>query len=135
MCFITLFFFSSPPSNSSLFFNLHKKSPTPRGGGNGQNIYPCINERLFSPYIPIAYICFKFYMIRAIIKPLPFTSCLAQIKVCPLGGFKWNWLTKSLVQFMSRGTVLIFVTKKQNSEELAHNLKIKAEIDCRWDFF
>jgi len=53
------------------------------------------------------------------------------VKVCPLGGYKWNWLTKSLVQFMSRGTVLIFVTKKQNSEELAHNLKIKAEIDCR----
>jgi len=53
------------------------------------------------------------------------------VKVCPLGGYKWQWLTKSLVQFMSRGSVLIFVTKKQNSEELAHNLKVKAEIDCR----
>jgi len=53
------------------------------------------------------------------------------VKVFPLGGYKWQWLTKSLVQFMSRGSVLIFVTKKQNSEELAHNLKVKAEIDCR----
>merc|ERR1719481_1364510 len=32
---------------------------------------------------------------------------------------------------MSEGSVLVFVTKKQNCEELAHNLKVKAEIDCR----
>jgi len=38
---------------------------------------------------------------------------------------------KSLVQFMSEGSVIIFVTKKQNCEELSHNLKTKAEIDCR----
>ena len=53
------------------------------------------------------------------------------VKVVSLGGHKWQWLVKSLVQFMSEGSVLIFVTKKQNCEELAHNLKVKAEIDCR----
>jgi len=53
------------------------------------------------------------------------------VMVVPLGGYKWQWLTKSLVQFMSEGSVLVFVTKKQNCEELAHNLKVKAEIDCR----
>jgi len=53
------------------------------------------------------------------------------VMVVPLGGQKWQWLTKNLVQFMSEGSVLVFVTKKQNCEELAHNLKVKAEIDCR----
>jgi len=53
------------------------------------------------------------------------------VMVVPLGGFKWQWLIKSLVQFMSSGSILVFVTKKQNCEELAHNLKVKAEIDCR----
>merc|ERR1719208_752103 len=48
-----------------------------------------------------------------------------------LGGQKWGWLVKNLVNFMSQGSVLVFVTKKQNCEELAHNLKVKAEIDCR----
>ncbi len=52
------------------------------------------------------------------------------VKVVPLGGFKWTWLTSQLVEFMSAGSVLIFVTKKQNCEELAHNLKAK-EFDCR----
>eukprot|EP00095_Tigriopus_kingsejongensis_P001571 snap_masked-scaffold907_size82601-processed-gene-0.19 protein:Tk01571 transcript:snap_masked-scaffold907_size82601-processed-gene-0.19-mRNA-1 annotation:"atp-dependent rna helicase ddx42-like" len=52
------------------------------------------------------------------------------VKVVDLGGYKWNWLLSSLVEFMSAGTVLIFVTKKQNCEELAHNLHIK-EIECR----
>ena len=53
------------------------------------------------------------------------------VMVVPLGGYKWQWLTKSLVQFMSEGSVLVFVTKKQNCEELAHNMKVKGEIDCR----
>lgn len=53
------------------------------------------------------------------------------VMVVPLGGHKWQWLIKSLVQFMSEGSVLVFVTKKQNCEELAHNMKVKAEIDCR----
>ncbi len=36
---------------------------------------------------------------------------------------KWTWLTKNIVKFTSVGSVLIFVTKKLNSEELAENLK------------
>nr|XP_057904888.1 ATP-dependent RNA helicase DDX42 isoform X2 [Doryrhamphus excisus] len=35
---------------------------------------------------------------------------------------KWGWLTRRLVEFTSSGSVLIFVTKKANSEELATNL-------------
>ncbi|CAL1587848.1 unnamed protein product [Knipowitschia caucasica] len=35
---------------------------------------------------------------------------------------KWNWLTRRLVEFTSTGSVLIFVTKKANSEELSTNL-------------
>ncbi|XP_020787387.2 LOW QUALITY PROTEIN: ATP-dependent RNA helicase DDX42 [Boleophthalmus pectinirostris] len=35
---------------------------------------------------------------------------------------KWTWLTRRLVEFTSSGSVLIFVTKKANSEELATNL-------------
>ncbi|CAN7996374.1 unnamed protein product [Ixodes hexagonus] len=38
---------------------------------------------------------------------------------------KWNWLTNHLVEFTSVGSVLIFVTKKANAEELAANLKTK----------
>ena len=46
------------------------------------------------------------------------------------GGFKWQWLVSRLVEFMSEGSVLIFVTKKQNCDELAQNLKVK-EFDVR----
>nr|XP_040046597.1 ATP-dependent RNA helicase DDX42 [Gasterosteus aculeatus aculeatus] len=35
---------------------------------------------------------------------------------------KWDWLTRRLVEFTSTGSVLIFVTKKANCEELATNL-------------
>jgi len=52
------------------------------------------------------------------------------VKVLPLGGYKWNWVIGHLVQFMSEGSVLIFVTKKQNCEEFGHNLKLK-EFNCR----
>ncbi|XP_071391220.1 ATP-dependent RNA helicase DDX42 isoform X1 [Centroberyx affinis] len=38
------------------------------------------------------------------------------------GADKWTWLTRRLVEFTSSGSVLIFVTKKANSEELAANL-------------
>lgn len=41
------------------------------------------------------------------------------------GGHKWNWLNKRLVEFMSAGSVLIFVTKKANAEELCKNLVTK----------
>nr|XP_043906381.1 ATP-dependent RNA helicase DDX42 [Solea senegalensis] len=38
------------------------------------------------------------------------------------GTDKWSWLTRRLVEFTSTGSVLIFVTKKANCEELATNL-------------
>uniref|UniRef100_A0A4W6CK91 ATP-dependent RNA helicase DDX42 n=1 Tax=Lates calcarifer TaxID=8187 RepID=A0A4W6CK91_LATCA len=38
------------------------------------------------------------------------------------GTDKWAWLTRRLVEFTSSGSVLIFVTKKANCEELATNL-------------
>nr|CAB3237061.1 ATP-dependent RNA helicase DDX42-like [Phallusia mammillata] len=37
--------------------------------------------------------------------------------------FKWKWLTSRIVPFTSEGSLLIFVTKKANAEELAINLK------------
>ena len=52
------------------------------------------------------------------------------VKVMGTGGFKWQWLVSRLVEFMSEGSVLIFVTKKQNCDELAQNLKVK-EFDVR----
>ncbi|CAG2069490.1 unnamed protein product, partial [Timema podura] len=38
---------------------------------------------------------------------------------------KWSWLLANVVQFMSSGGVLIFVTKKVNAEEVANNLRLK----------
>ncbi|KAF7658995.1 hypothetical protein LDENG_00004650 [Lucifuga dentata] len=38
------------------------------------------------------------------------------------GSDKWDWLIRRLVEFTSSGSVLIFVTKKANCEELATNL-------------
>ena len=52
------------------------------------------------------------------------------VKVMGAGGFKWQWLISKLVEFTSVGSVLIFVTKKANSEELAKNLKLK-DFDVR----
>ncbi|QQP39234.1 ATPdependent RNA helicase DDX42like, partial [Caligus rogercresseyi] len=51
------------------------------------------------------------------------------VKVLEMGGHKWDWLRKSLVEFTSAGSVLIFVTKKLNCEELAGNLKVQ-EFTC-----
>lgn len=36
---------------------------------------------------------------------------------------KWAWLRQRLVEFTSRGSVLIFVTRKVNSEEVATSLR------------
>ncbi|KAK7010200.1 ATP-dependent RNA helicase DDX42, partial [Biomphalaria glabrata] len=47
------------------------------------------------------------------------------VEVLPLGPAKWTWLMRRLVGFTSEGSVLIFVTRKTNSEELAANLKAK----------
>jgi ATP-dependent RNA helicase DDX42 len=48
-----------------------------------------------------------------------------------VGGFKWNWLLAHLVEFTASGSVLLFVTKKQNCDELTHNLHLKEVVDCR----
>lgn len=42
---------------------------------------------------------------------------------------KWTWLLGHIVEFLSAGSVLIFVTKKANAEELANNLRLK-EYEC-----
>lgn len=53
------------------------------------------------------------------------------MKVVGTGGFKWQWLVSRLVEFMSEGSVLVFVTKKQNCDELAANLKVKEfDVGC-----
>ncbi|KAK2145515.1 hypothetical protein LSH36_677g04026 [Paralvinella palmiformis] len=44
------------------------------------------------------------------------------VYVMPPGPAKWKWLMSHLVEFTTVGTVLIFVTKKANSEELASNV-------------
>uniref|UniRef100_A0A8C7NVM0 RNA helicase n=1 Tax=Oncorhynchus mykiss TaxID=8022 RepID=A0A8C7NVM0_ONCMY len=44
------------------------------------------------------------------------------VEIMPSGVEKWGWLTRRLVEFTSSGSVLIFVTKKANCEELATNL-------------
>ncbi|CAK8677789.1 unnamed protein product [Clavelina lepadiformis] len=36
---------------------------------------------------------------------------------------KWKWLTSKIIPFTSEGSLLVFVTKKANAEELATNLK------------
>lgn len=45
------------------------------------------------------------------------------VELLPSGSEKWAWLTRRLVEFTSSGSVLIFVTKKANSDELATNLQ------------
>nr|XP_046270321.1 ATP-dependent RNA helicase DDX42 [Scatophagus argus]XP_046270322.1 ATP-dependent RNA helicase DDX42 [Scatophagus argus] len=44
------------------------------------------------------------------------------VELLPSGTDKWGWLTRRVVEFTSSGSVLIFVTKKANCEELATNL-------------
>nr|XP_056719323.1 ATP-dependent RNA helicase DDX42 isoform X1 [Euleptes europaea]XP_056719324.1 ATP-dependent RNA helicase DDX42 isoform X1 [Euleptes europaea] len=48
---------------------------------------------------------------------------ITQIVEILSGPNKWNWLTSRLVEFTSSGSVLLFVTKKANAEELANNLR------------
>ncbi|XP_064613626.1 ATP-dependent RNA helicase DDX42-like [Liolophura sinensis] len=48
------------------------------------------------------------------------------VEVLPsFGPAKWTWLIKRLVSFTSYGSVLIFVTRKANAEELATNLRAR----------
>ncbi len=39
------------------------------------------------------------------------------------GADKWSWINARLVEFVSAGKVLVFVTQKANAAELAKNLK------------
>ena len=45
------------------------------------------------------------------------------VKVFPEGPEKWQWINSKLVEFVASGKVLIFVTQKTNSAELAKNLE------------
>lgn len=45
------------------------------------------------------------------------------VELLPPGPAKWTWLVRRLVEMTTLGSVLIFVTRKANSEELATNLK------------
>nr|KAG5707656.1 hypothetical protein BaRGS_031038 [Batillaria attramentaria] len=48
------------------------------------------------------------------------------VEVLPgTGPAKWTWLVRRLVEFTSTGSVLIFVTRKANSEELATQLRAR----------
>ncbi|XP_064647593.1 ATP-dependent RNA helicase DDX42-like [Lineus longissimus] len=47
------------------------------------------------------------------------------VEVMTPGPAKWTWLTQRLVKFTTVGSVLIFVTRKANSIELAENLEKK----------
>lgn len=38
---------------------------------------------------------------------------------------KWNFLLSKIVQFLSEGSILIFVTKKADAEQVANNLSLK----------
>lgn len=42
---------------------------------------------------------------------------------------KWNWLLCRVVEFLSQGSILIFVTKKMEAEDVANKLKLK-EFEC-----
>ncbi|KAM9296411.1 ATP-dependent RNA helicase DDX42 [Gastrophryne carolinensis] len=47
------------------------------------------------------------------------------VAILPSGPDKWTWLTRKLVELTSTGSVLIFVTKKANADELANNLRLE----------
>lgn len=38
---------------------------------------------------------------------------------------KWEWLLSHLVEFLSQGSVLIFVTKKSDAEQVANSLRVQ----------
>ncbi|XP_077316326.1 ATP-dependent RNA helicase DDX42 [Lithobates pipiens] len=47
------------------------------------------------------------------------------VEILPSGPEKWSWMSRRLVEFTSTGSVLVFVTKKANAEELATNLRLE----------
>lgn len=38
---------------------------------------------------------------------------------------KWNWLLSKMVEFLSKGSILIFVTKKAEAEQVANSLQVQ----------
>ncbi|CAI2347556.1 unnamed protein product [Caenorhabditis sp. 36 PRJEB53466] len=48
-----------------------------------------------------------------------------KVLIMPSQDVKFHWLIRNLVEFASLGKVLIFVTKKHDSEEVAKKLKLK----------
>ncbi|CAI9535976.1 unnamed protein product [Staurois parvus] len=47
------------------------------------------------------------------------------VEILTSGPDKWSWMTRRLVEFTSTGSVLVFVTKKANADELASNLRLE----------
>lgn len=47
------------------------------------------------------------------------------VKVLANQPAKWNWVTARMVGFVTDGSVLVFVTRKANSEEIAENLRAR----------
>lgn len=47
------------------------------------------------------------------------------VVVFPTPQQKWPWLLTKIVEFLSAGSILIFVTKKAEAEQVANNLKLK----------
>ncbi|KAK6618386.1 ATP-dependent RNA helicase ddx42 [Polyplax serrata] len=47
------------------------------------------------------------------------------VLILPNQAAKFTWLTGHIVQFLSAGSLLVFVTKKINAEELSNSLKLK----------
>lgn len=47
------------------------------------------------------------------------------VEILASGPEKWSWLTRRLVEFTSTGSVIVFVTKKANADELANNLSLE----------
>lgn len=43
---------------------------------------------------------------------------------------KWNWLLTRIVEFLSKGSILIFVTKKAEAEQVAGNLLVQEHECC-----
>ena len=48
---------------------------------------------------------------------------------------KWKWLLKHIVEFTSTGSVLVFVTRKVNSEEVATSLRGEGHKGGRGELF
>lgn len=64
----------------------------------------------------------RFHVLLAVLPDQANEDVTQVVELLLSGSDKWSWLTRRLVDFTSSGSVLIFVTKKANSEELANNL-------------